>query len=191
MGTATTTDTTTPQRKKELKRKRAKARRLAKKGLEALQDAYKPVEEWDNEELARGRPRNVAGHFTGPEPKWMTAQLAEEAQKRFSKLNRGELRVMIEEGMPLIRKILTDTSTDKRGRPTTPISVKWDALKWLLEMEHGKPTTRIEGDISVRLQAMLGSVLVNPDGAPSIALAEQVVDAESWEEEEDEELAED
>lgn len=182
---ATTTATTDRDRKKDLKRKRARARRLAKKGLEALQEAYKPVEEWDNEELARGRPRNVAGSFSGPEPTWMTAQLAEEAQKRFKQLNRGEIRNLIEEGMPLLRKILREDATDKRGRPLVPVSVKWDALKWLLEMEHGKPTTRIEGDISVRLQAMLGSVLVNPDGQPSIEMAESI-EAESWEDEDEE-----
>jgi hypothetical protein len=190
MEMATTTEPTTKkERQKALKRQRARARRAARHSRELILDAYKPVEEWDNEELARGRPRGVDGTFRGGKPQWLTAQTAEEAAKRFKELNREDLRGVILEGMPLLRRILSDESTDKRGRPTIPISVKWDALKWLLEMEHGKPTTRIEGDISVRLQAMLGAALVNPDGAPSIALAEEVVDAESWEED-DEELAE-
>ncbi|RZT77965.1 methyltransferase family protein [Micromonospora violae] len=33
---------------------------------------YKPVSEWDNEELARGKPRNSQGSFSCPSPSWLT-----------------------------------------------------------------------------------------------------------------------
>ena len=52
-----------PSQTKAKKNARARARKKLKKGLaitdEALKELYKPIEEWDMEELARGRPRDA------------------------------------------------------------------------------------------------------------------------------------
>lgn len=153
---------------------RARARRRVKRGgrgellsqaeFEAL---YKPVEEWDLDELARGRPRNASGNFTGRKPGWVTRQVYEQAMDRF--------RVMVKEGMQAnavsaldtIEYILGNDQVDEKGKPVVPASTKLDAAKFLMEHVVGKPTQRVEGDISVRLQALLGVAMVNPSMALS------------------------
>jgi hypothetical protein len=66
---------------------RARARRRAKRAEmmseEEFQALYKPVDEWDLEELSRGRPRNAKGEFRGPAPKWITRDIHERAMERF------------------------------------------------------------------------------------------------------------
>ncbi len=44
---------------------------------------YKPVSEWDLEELGRGRPRNRNGSFAGGSaPKWLTPAIEAERRRR-------------------------------------------------------------------------------------------------------------
>lgn len=180
---ATTTDTTQEHSdraaKLERKRKRAKLRRKAKKMDIALRELHKPLPEWDEEELARGRPRAIDGTFRGKAPEWVNSQVVEEAVKRFTDYSSSRMRSLTTQALDLAEQVLQDQSTDKRGRPVVPVSVKWDAAKWLLEQLHGKPTARVEMDLSVRLQAMLGIAMVNPDG-------ETAIDVPSWEEAVDE-----
>src|SRR5262245_63124610 len=56
------------------KQMRARARRKRKKAGESeeFKRLYKPIEQWDPEELARGRPRSRDGNFTGRPPRWIT-----------------------------------------------------------------------------------------------------------------------
>lgn len=180
---ATTTDTTRDhsdrEAKLERKRKRAKLRRKAKKMDIALRELHKPLPEWDEEELARGRPRAIDGTFRGKAPEWVNSQVVEEAVKRFTDYSSSRMRSLTTQALDLAEQVLQDQSKDKRGRPVVPVSVKWDAAKWLLEQLHGKPTARVEMDLSVRLQAMLGIAMVNPDG-------ETAIDVPSWEEAVDE-----
>src|SRR6478609_9046244 len=66
-----------PSQEKSRKQARARARRKMRRGEALMDDAlieigWKPVEEWDDEELARGRPRNSLGTFTGRKPGWVT-----------------------------------------------------------------------------------------------------------------------
>src|SRR5690606_18560963 len=53
----------------------------------------KPLAEWDNEELARGRPRNADGTFSGPTPAYISAEVHEEALDRFTSVVRTGMRV--------------------------------------------------------------------------------------------------
>jgi hypothetical protein len=176
----TTVSTTTAVEKKKAKQARAKARRKARLRDKAVQELYKPLEEWDEDEMAHGRPKAADGTFRGRDPKWITRQVHEEAIRRFKDLSQAELRAIVPEALKQLRTIVTCDDTDEDGKRLVPMSTKLDAIKFTVEHLLGKPTARVEMDISARLQAMLGVALVNPDGQPAISV-------QSWEQSDDEE----
>lgn len=173
--------TTSQQRK--TKQERARLRRQAKKSTEALNRLYKPIEEWDDEELARGRPRNSAGTFSGRTPEWISRNVHEEAIRRFKDVAQQDMRALVPHAIQAVERVLLNDDEDEKGKPVVPASVKLDAAKWVVEHLVGKPTQRVEADISVRLQGILANVLVNDEqGLPAI-------DVESWEDEEEDEAS--
>jgi hypothetical protein len=144
---------------------RARARRKAAKGksvTEEVQLLYKPVEEWDAEELARGRPRDSAGGFTGRTPTWVNTQVREESINRFQQVIRGKVQMEAVKALEIVHNLLHDDEVDDKGKPLVPASVKLDAAKWLTEHIIGKPTQRVEQDISVKLQAVLAQAVWSP-----------------------------
>lgn len=153
---------------------RARARRKAEKarrnGKAIMSDVefealYKPVEEWDLEELARGRPRNVDGDFRGRKPKWITREVHERAMEVFIEVTKGEMGALAPTALDSLRWVLSSDETDDRGKPIVPASAKNQAAMFLLEHVVGKPKQHIQQDISVKLQGILGSVMVNPNDA--------------------------
>lgn len=126
---------------------------------------YKPIEEWDLEELARGRPRHPTGGFRGPRPKWITQEVHEKAMEQFRAAVKTEMGAQTVEALTVLQYLMGTTDTDKRGRPMVPPSVKTQIAMFLLEHVVGKPKQQIESDISVKLQGILGAVLVNPNEA--------------------------
>lgn len=155
---------------------RARARRqAAKKGKRArnqplmseteFEALYKPIEEWDLEELARGRPRSSDGGFRGRKPGWITREVHERAMEMFQMAIKTEMSTMSITGLDTLRYILENEETDDRGKPMIPASVKLQATTFLLEHQVGKPKQQIQQDISVKLQGILGAVMVNPNEA--------------------------
>ena len=154
---------------------RSRARRRIARGMSndkaAMSDLelewlYKPLEEWDLEELAQGRPRASDGRgFKGPKPKWITQAVHEESMKRFQETIKLGMNVRTVDALETMQLILQDNSKDARGRPTVSPSTKLDAAKFLLEHVVGKPQQHITQDISVKLQGLLASVMVNPNEA--------------------------
>jgi hypothetical protein len=148
---------------------RARMRRKAKRG-ELITDEeqrmlYKPIEEWDLDELAHGRPRGPGGTLRGPAPKWITREMHERATSLFKAAVRSQMNGHTPGAIETINKILTSEEVDEKGKPIVPASTKLDAAKFLLEHVVGKPTQRVESDISVKLQGILAQVMVNPDQA--------------------------
>lgn len=144
-------------------RARRKARRLEIMTPEELHHLYKkPIEDWDIDELAHGRPKNAAGHFKGPNPKWITAQMHEESMNRFTAIVKTHMRATTVDALALLTNLINDDSVDDKGKYLVPPSVKLEASKFLIEHVVGKPTQRIENDVSIKLQAILGQVMVNP-----------------------------
>lgn len=156
------------------KQARARIRRRIAQGKELdelepeLRMMMKPVEEWDLEELARGRPRAKDGTFRGLTPKWITKEVHEEAMARFKKIVKTEMNQLSVKGLSTIDLLLENNDEDDRGRAVVPPSTKLDASKFLLEHVVGKPTQPVKQDISVRLQAILGHVMVNPSDSPGM-----------------------
>lgn len=126
---------------------------------------YKPIEEWDLEELARGRPRHPTGGFRGPKPKWITMEVHEKAMEQFKAAVKTEMGAQTIEALTVFQRMLASDDLDKRGRPVVPPSVKVQVAQFLIEHVVGKPKQHIESDISVRLQGILGAALVNPNDA--------------------------
>ena len=146
---------------------RARARRRMKRAEpmteQEMEYLYqKPIDEWDLEELARGRPRNSKGGFSGRKPKWITAQVHEEAMQRYTAAVKTDMRSTTVDALGTIRWIIQNEDVDDKGKPVVPASTKLEASKFLLEHVVGKPTQRLEADVSVKLQSILGAVLINP-----------------------------
>lgn len=161
------------QKSMSKKQIRARARRHAKISEAELDKLYKPVAEWDEEELARGRPRASDGTFRGASPNWITRQLHEEAMARFKGIVEGKMRERTVDALSTVRWILQNEDVDEKGKPVIPASTKLDAAKFLIEHVVGKPTQRQEVDISVRLQALLATATTSAfnDGAHALSLS--------------------
>lgn len=178
------------------KQLRSRARRK-KQGFDTpeYKRLYKPVEEWDAEELARGRPRNRDGGFRGRSPHWITRELHEEAMTRFRQVIRDGMNSRTNSALEVIQMILDDNERDENNKPIISASTKLDAAKFLVEHVLGKPKQHIETDISVRLQGLLATSVVNGTGLPAPLGAKELtsprdgaIDVEGWEEgEEDDE----
>lgn len=163
---------------------RARARRrIAKDGTstrrkppivlteEEFNALYKPIEEWDLQELARGRPRNASGNFHGRSPSWVTRQVFEAAQERFKQLIKLELNDQTVTALDTLQWIMRNDDVDEKGKPMVPASAKLDAAKFLIEHTVGKPKQEVQNDISVRLEGILGVVMANPNEALASGVA--------------------
>ena len=167
---------------------RARARRHQMKASEALAQLYKPIEEWDEEELARGRPRNKSGTFTGPVPQWIDREVHEKIVRRFEELVKTEMQVHTVAALVKLGELLGDEQVDSRGRPLVGASTKATIAQFLIEHILGKPKQRTETELSVKLQGILGMALVNPselgdDFVPTAGSPELVgpaIEATSW-----------
>lgn len=150
------------------KQARARARRqMRRKGISDFEDLYKPIEEWDAEELARGRPKNKNGDFRGRTPTFITRELHEEAMSRFRQFIRDGMNVNTNIAIKTIEDILESKDVDENGKPVVTAATKLEAAKYLIDHLLGKPKQRVETDISVKLQGLLATVMVTPDALPA------------------------
>jgi len=145
----------------------ARARRTMQKGGKVSDEEFedwsgKPIDEWDIEELARGRPRDAAGGFRGMPPKYMPRAVHERISERFKMLVRDQMNMNSVAALGVIANLLGNEEVDEKGKPLVPAATKLDAAKWLVEHVIGKPVQPTQTDISVKLQSVLGAVMVNP-----------------------------
>jgi hypothetical protein len=171
----------------QAKQIRQRARRK-KKELSELEIGllYKPIEEWDMEELARGRPRAKDGTFKGKTPPYIDRKVHEQVVKRFEEIVRKEMNANTVDALKIIKQILDDDGYDDKGKPTTSANTKLDAAKFLIEHVIGKPKQRTETDISVKLQGILGMAMVQPSvQTGNYELTQGYVEAASWEEDDE------
>jgi hypothetical protein len=172
------------------KQLRERARRSKDKGYSVdAEILYKPIHEWDAEELARGRPRSENGSFNGQVPKWLTRELHEESLTRFRQMIRDGLQDNTRIAIETIKYIMENDDLDAKGRPVVAASTKLEAAKYLVDHTLGKPKQRIETDISVRMQGMLATAIITPGTLPALPGSRELAsprgdytDADSWEE---------
>jgi hypothetical protein len=175
-----------PPRKRPLSEKPTAVRsRLRKESAKVDRDMemlyQKPIEEWDMEELARGRPKNKAGNFQGPRPKWITPIILREAQNRLRTLTQQELSTFAGDAVKVMTNLMKEDGVDFDGKPLVPPGVRLSAATYVLDQIIGKPTQHVEVEGNVVLESLMAKVLVNPDGST----AHPVIDGEVVEDEED------
>ena len=159
--------------------RRRAAKKAANLGSEIAIVYEKPIEQWDDEEIARGRPRGSDGTFRGRKPKWLTPALQAERQRRHRQLMADELSTFAGDALRVLHQVLMDKSTDDDGKARVPASVRVDVGKYLVDQVMGKATAQIDVTTHEPLMDLMGAILVNPDGKPShhVVIEGSVVDA--------------
>lgn len=155
----------TPKQIRARQRRAAKRKRQPRMSEQEFEALYKPIEDWDLDELAHGRPRNSEGNFKGRKPTWITREVHERAMELFKTAIKTEMGTLTPTAIDTIRFIMEDNREDERGKPLTPAAAKLQASTFLLEHAVGKPKQEVTQDISVKLQGILGAVMVNPNTA--------------------------
>lgn len=161
------------------RRLREKVDRLEEEINADIETLYqKPIEEWDWEELSRGKPRGANGNFQGDKPKWITPAIQAEARRRMRMLTEDELMTHAKSAIDVLKELMSDQGIDDFGKPTTPASVKLQAAQYILNHVIGTPKARVEVNQGTDPVAeLMGGVLVNPDGEPShIVIEGEVVE---------------
>lgn len=158
---------------------RSRLRRADQKFEDAKADIelyyQKPVEEWDFEELQRGKPRGPDGTFgKGGRPKWLTPVIMAEAQAR--------LRTMSAQQLGMYAGNAIDVMVELMNHSRVPV-VRFNAAKYILDQIIGLPTQRVETKAQIEFESLLADVMVNPDGS-SDGMVIDLEDTE-WDEEED------
>ncbi len=142
--------------------RRAVARRDRKAVKSEAADLYKPIEDWDLDELAHGRPKNAAGNFSGRPPTWISREIHEAAMDRFKAMVKQGMNANAVTALHTLDKILGNDECDEKGKPLVPASVKLSAAQYLLDHVVGRATQPTTQEISVKLQGILGAVMVSP-----------------------------
>lgn len=155
---------------------RARIRRQGKKMDRDIEILYqKPMDEWDMEELARGRPRNKAGNFQGPRPTWITPIILKQASEKLRQLTTQELSVYAGDAVRVMAALMKEDGTDFDGKPLVPPSVRLQAATYVMDQIIGKPKSQVEVTGNVVLESLMAEVLVNDDSG---AHAHPVLDGE-------------
>lgn len=152
---------------KSPKQIRARARRTIARGAPLTEELFeawcgKPIDEWDMEELSRGRTRDKSGTFRGRPTPVLHRAVHERIMEQFKSVVKREMNVQTATAMGVIQNLLRDQERDERGKPIVSPAVKLQAAQWLVEHVLGKAVQPRTDDISIRLEAILGQVMVNP-----------------------------
>lgn len=146
---------------------RARLRRGVKhtKDLEIYieQGHMKPLDEWDVEELARGRPRNSAGTFAGRAPEWLTIAVVKEAKRRLLQHTFGELASHVDSAVKVVVELMMSTDRDDNGKPVVDSKTKLAAAQFIIEHVKGKPQAHVEVDAGETVREFLASALLMED----------------------------
>ena len=116
----------------------------------------KPIEEWDFEELQRGKPRASDGNFYGGTPKWLTPVLMAEAQSRLRTISAQQMGMYAGDAIRVMAELM-ETSR-------VPM-VRFQAAKYILDQIIGLPTQRVETKAQIEFESLLADVMVNADGS--------------------------
>ena len=127
----------------------------------------KPIEQWDDEEITRGRPRSSDGTFRGRTPSFLTPALQAERQRRLRQLMTNDLGTFAADALRTIHSVMMDNRRDDDGKLVVPASVRVDAAKYLVDQFIGKAKISVDLNEHNPLMELMAGILVNPDGEPS------------------------
>lgn len=126
--------------------------------------SYKPVEDWDIEELARGKPRSKDGKFHGRTAIWITPEVTREAKKRLLEHTNALLGAQVDKAMEVVVNLMMNEEVDDKGRPVVDAATKLKAAQFIIEHVKGKATAFIEVDNMDMTKRMIASAIVLDDG---------------------------
>lgn len=183
------------QQRIRLRRAAKRAQRTGDRGpLDEELQMYgiKPVEEWDVEELAHGRPRHPTNGFKGRKPTWITADVTREAKRRLHGQVFGALGAHAEAAVRTIYNLMVSEEIDEKGKPIVDARTKLAASTFILEHVLGKPTTIVEIDATDSARQMFAAAIVLDDGLPQghLMADARVIDGIATEREPDPDLDE-
>jgi hypothetical protein len=131
------------------------------------ESSYKPMDEWDLEELARGRVRNKAGGFSGAAPAWITQEVTKEAKRRLLDYTHGQLAGHIDQAIRTMANLMTSVEVDENGKPIVDPKTKFAAAAFIIEHTIGKPKAIIEVNEGENIVARaIASAIILDDGKP-------------------------
>jgi hypothetical protein len=131
--------TSSLSQKPEHIRKRLRRREVPlKRDLEMLANTRKPINEWDTEELARGRPRDKDGTFRGVTPKWITPLIMDEAKRRLKVGALETLSSKVIDAIEVIHKLMMSDERDSDGKPIVDARTRLQAAQFIIEHTIGK-----------------------------------------------------
>lgn len=137
---------------------------------------YKPVSEWDFEELARGRPKDKNGRFmTGRRPKWITTKVMNEIKERLGTEARFALSAQLGSALECVKMLVECTDVDDNGRPFVDAKTRLDAAKFIIEQTLGKAKVAVSLDTAESYREFLAGALVLPGGKSAHPVIEGTV----------------
>lgn len=181
-----------PKDKEKLSTNPAQIRRRLRRGRNVEEDlelyakhhhSFRPVADWDIEELAHGMPRNSAGAFRGRPPAWVTETVVREARKRLIDHTTGLLGGQVEFAVKTMIKLIKSDERDDKGRLIVDAATKLKACMFIIEHVKGKAKEIVEVDATDMTKKMIAAAIILDDGAPQ---DEPIVLEGSFTEEDDE-----
>lgn len=127
---------------------------------------FKPVEEWDLEELAHGKPRNADGSFRGRPPTWITPEVTREAKKLLYTQTLGKMGAHVDTAVKVVANLMTNEETDDKGKPIVDARTKLAAAQFIIEHVVGKPDKVVTLDATDSARQMFAAAIVLDDGQP-------------------------
>lgn len=153
-------------------RLRKQTEKLEEKVQRDIALIYKPVDEWDWEELSKGRPRGEDGKFSGRPPTWITPAIQAEAQRRMRAFTEAELMTHARDAIKVLTDLMKNDEIDDFGKSVVPAAVKYQSATYIVNHVIGLPKARHEISTHNPLEELMGGILVNPDGEPSHQIIE-------------------
>lgn len=115
-----------------------------KRDLDMLAESIKPLDEWDFEELARGRPKDKNGFFTGASPQWVTPAITREAKRRLKSKAMDKLGEHVEEAIAVLVAMMASDEVDDNGKPLVDAKTRMAAATYILDQVIGKPRQGVD-----------------------------------------------
>ncbi len=167
----------------------ADARREKERARLFAERNWRPLYEWDLEELLMGCPRRDDGSWPrGPRPQWIEPWLAEELMRRFNEEAAKKLMSLLPGALAVLGSVLDQPATGDPGTAayytanqipwptdprtgenvTLPIGVdprlKVDVAKWVGEQILGKAKQKVDVVVEERATTFLAERVVLDDG---------------------------
>lgn len=172
----------------QIRRRLRRKEKARAQDLDLYQDLIygKRIEDWDLEELARGRPRAKDGTFKGRTPGWLTPAIQNEAKRRLLEETYGLLAGHVHQAVKVMGQLLVSDEVDDNGKPVVDSKTKYAAAAFIIEHMIGKPQAlvKMEVEVSEAKEAIAAAIILD-DGKPQDFIEGQ------WQEDEMEEADDD